>query len=53
MIAKFLDIKGKGEQEELHFQVPYTTEEETAERVILFQNANASIPESAALIVPG
>ena len=42
-IAKFLNIKGKRKQEELHFNVPFAAEEEAAERVVLFENAKCSL----------
>ena len=42
-IAKFLDIKGKGEEKELHFNVPFAAEKETAESVVLFENAKSSL----------
>ena len=42
-IAEFLNIKGKREQEELHFNVPFAAEEKTAEGVVLFENAKCSL----------
>ena len=42
-IAEFLNIKGKREQEELHFNVPFAAEEESAEGVVLFENAKCSL----------
>ena len=42
-IAKFLNIKGKREQEKLHFNVPFTAEEESAEGIVLFENAKSAL----------
>lgn len=41
-IAKFLNIKGKREQEKLHFNVPFAAEEESAEGIVLFENAEST-----------
>ena len=41
-IAKFLNIKGKREQEKLHFNVPFTAEEESAEGIVLFEHAEGA-----------
>ena len=48
-IAKFLNIKGKRKQEELHFNVPFAAEEEAAERVVLFENAKSSLDLNGAV----
>ena len=42
-IAEFLNIKGKRKQEELHFNVPFPAEEESAEGIVLFENAKCSL----------
>ena len=42
-IAKFLNIKGKREQKKLHFNVPFAAEQESAEGVVLFENAECSL----------
>ena len=48
-IAEFLNIKGKREQEELHFNVPFAAEKETAESVVLFENAKCSLDLNGAV----
>lgn len=42
-IAQFLNIKGKREEEKLHFIVPFAAEQESAEGVILFENAECAL----------
>ena len=42
-IAKFLNIKGKSKQEELHFNVPFAAEKEAAEGIVLFENTKSAL----------
>ena len=37
-----MNIKGKREQEELHFNVPFAAEEESAKGEVLFENAEGT-----------
>ena len=48
-IAKFLNIKGKREQEKLHFNVPFAAEEESAEGIVLFENAKGTFDLNGAI----
>ena len=48
-IAEFLNIKGKREQEELHFNVPFAAKEESAEGVVLFENAESTFDLNGAV----
>ena len=48
-IAKFLNIKGKREQEKLHFNVPFAAEEESAEGIVLFENAESTFDLNGAI----
>ena len=48
-IAEFLNIKGKREQEELHFNVPFAAEEESAEGIVLFENAEGTFDLNGAV----
>ena len=60
-IAELMDIKSKSEQEELHFNVPFASEQESAEGVVLLQNSKCTLylngaidldfPESALALV--
>ena len=42
-ITKFLNIKGKSQQEALHFNVPFASEQESAEGIVLFQNSKCTL----------
>ena len=44
-----MNIKGKREQEELHFNVPFSAEKETAEGVVLFENAEGTFDLNGAV----
>ena len=48
-IAEFLNIKGKREQEELHFNVSFAAEEESAEGIVLFENAEGTFDLNGAV----
>ena len=48
-IAEFLNIKGKREQEELHFNVPFAAEEKSAEGIVLFENAEGTFDLNGAV----
>ena len=40
---KVFNIKGKSQQEALHFNVTFASEQESAEGVVLFQNAKCTL----------
>ena len=48
-IAKFLNIKGKREQEKLHFNVPFAAKEESAEGIVLFENPECTFHLNGAI----
>ena len=48
-IARFLNIKSKSEQEELHFNVPFASEKESAEGIVLFENAKGTFDLNGAI----
>ena len=48
-IAELMDIKSKSEQEELHFDVPFAAEEESAEGIVLFENAESTFDLNGAV----
>ena len=44
-----MNIKSKREQEELHFNVPFSAEKETAEGIVLFENAEGTFDLNGAV----
>ena len=48
-IAELMDIKSKSEQEKLHFNVPFASEEESAEGIVLFENAEGTFDLNGAV----
>ena len=44
-----MNIKGKREQKKLHFNVPFSAEKETAEGVVLFENAEGTFDLNGAV----
>lgn len=48
-IAEFTDVKGKSEQEELHFNVPLASEKESSEGKILLENTEGTFHLNGAI----
>ena len=48
-IAEFLNIKGKREQKKLHFNVPFSTEQKSAEGIVLFENTESTFDLNGAV----